>query len=401
MAAVAMKNPLAACVAGLWFFGSPAMAQLRELPSPAGPGSAQPNLVLATDGRVYLSWIEQLSEGQFSLRFAVRNGDGWSAPLVIAEGSNWFVNWADFPSMVALPDGSLAAHWLVRSGSGTYAYDVNVARSFDGGKTWGEPVVPHRDGTKTEHGFVSLLAAQDGALAAVWLDGRETTPDAGEHEHDGGDMTLRYAKMGRDGTLGDEALLDARVCDCCQTSAAMTAEGPVVAYRDRSDQEVRDISIVRLGDGRWSEPRAVFRDGWEISGCPVNGPSIAASGRRVAVAWFTAANDESRVKLAFSEDSGASFAEPIVVDDGRPLGRVETLLLDDGSAMVCWLESQPEGGSIRLRRIRADGTRDAAITVAPSGMARSNGFPQLARVGDQLTIAWTADRVLTATLSVP
>jgi hypothetical protein len=37
--------------------------------------------------------------------------------------------------MVALPDGSLAAHWLVKSGSGTYAYDVNISRSFDGGKT--------------------------------------------------------------------------------------------------------------------------------------------------------------------------------------------------------------------------------------------------------------------------
>ena len=145
----------------------------------------------------------------------------------------------------------------------------------------------------------------------------------------------------------------------------------------------------------------MFKDGWEISGCPVNGPSIAASGRRLAVAWFTAANDVSRVKLAFSDDAGASFAEPVVVDDGKPLGRVETLLLDDGSALVCWLESKPEGGEIRLRRIRRDGTREPAITVAPSGTARSNGFPQLARAGGQLILAWTADRVMTATIALP
>jgi hypothetical protein len=396
-----MKSWLMGAFAAVALFTGSAYPQIRELPSPAGPGSGQPNLTVAANGRAFLSWIEALGEGRFALRFSVRDAAGWSEPHVIAEGSNWFVNWADFPSMLALPDGSLAAHWLVRSGPGSYAYDVNIARSFDGGKTWGKPIVPHRDGTPTEHGFVSMFAAPSGGLAAVWLDGRETKPEADDHDQGGGDMTLRYATMGREGTLGEEAALDTRVCDCCQTSAAMTTEGPVVVYRDRSDRELRDISISRLQGGRWSEPRTVFKDGWEISGCPVNGPSIAASGRRLAVTWFTAADDVERVKLAFSDDAGASFGEPIVVDDGKPLGRVETLLLDDGSALVCWLEWLPEGGEIRMRRIRANGTRDPAITVAPSGTARSNGFPQLARAGDQLILAWTADRVLTATMTLP
>ncbi len=396
-----MKYWFLGALAGVALYAGPACPQVRDLPSPAGPGSGQPNLTVAADGRVYLSWIERPDDSRSALRFSVKVADGWTAPRVIAEGSNWFINWADFPSLLALPDGSLAAHWLVRSGSGSYAYDVNIARSFDGGKTWRKPLVPHRDGTRTEHGFVSLFAAPDGALAAVWLDGRETTPDAAENEIGGGDMTLRYATMARDGALGNEAVLDTRVCDCCQTSAAMTAEGPVVVYRDRSEGELRDISIARLRNGEWSEPRTVFNDGWEISGCPVNGPSIAASGRRLAVAWFTGANDLSRVKLAFSDDAGASFAEPVVVDDGKPLGRVETLLLDDGSALVCWLESTAEGGEIRLRRIRPDGTREPAITVTPSGTARSNGFPQLARAGDQLILAWTADRVMTATIALP
>jgi hypothetical protein len=398
---------------GCWLWPVLAQAQVRELASPAGPGSAQPNLAVSPTGCVYLSWIERLEAGRFSLRFSTLEKDKWSAPRVIAEGANWFVNWADFPSMVALPDGSLAAHWLVKSGAGTFEYDVTIARSFDGGKTWGKPFVPHRDGVKAEHGFVSLFAAQDGNLAAVWLDGREMKSDAptaqaahGGHGH--GDMTLRYVKIKRDGALADEAVLDARVCECCQTSAAMTAAGPVVVYRDRSNaaQEIRDISLVRWQDGKWSAPRPVFADNWELNGCPVNGPAIAAKERKVAVAWYTGAGNQPRVKLAFSDDAGASFGEPIAVDDGAPMGRVDVMLLDDDSALVCWLEKLEGGGAVRLRRIQPNGKgpngqREAAITVAPSGTARSNGFPQMARTGNQLTFAWTGPRVMTAVLTLP
>ena len=367
-----------------------AAAQVRELPTPALEGSIGPNLSVAPDGRVLLSWIDRLGNGRHALRFSVKQGDGWSAPRVIAEGADWFVNWADFPSIVALPDGSLAAHWLVKSAAATYAYDVRIARSTDGGTHWSAPIVPHRDGTPTEHGFVSLFPARDGRLAAAWLDGRE-----------GGTMTLRYAAVGPDGAMQDEALLDARVCDCCQTSAAVTAKGPLVVYRDRSGQEVRDIAVVGLRAGRWSEPRGLPADGWEIQGCPVNGPAVAASGGRVAVAWFTAANDAPRVRLAFSNDAGTSFGAAVRVDDGNPLGRVDVALLDDGSAVVSWVESSPEGGSLRVRRIPADGEPGAAAIVLPAGAKLGNGFPQMARSRDALVFAWTAGLVKTAVMAVP
>jgi hypothetical protein len=396
-----MQQLLALAVMTWLLSTPPALAQVRELPSPAATGSLAPNLFAAADGRVFLSWIDRLGAGRHALRFSVQEGDGWSTPLVIAEGANWFVNWADFPSLIALPDGSLAAHWLVKSGSGTYAYDVNVARSIDGGRTWSGPLVPHRDGTQTEHGFVSLFAVGDGVLQAVWLDGRETTPGADEHDHGGGSMTLRHAAIGRDGALNRETLLDPRVCDCCQTGAALTAEGPVVVYRDRSDRETRDIAIVRLREGRWTEPHPVAADHWEIHGCPVNGPAVAAAGRRVAVAWFTAADDTPRVKLAFSQDSGAGFDAPVIIDDGNPLGRVDAELMDDGSALVSWLESSAAGPLLRLRRVRADGRREESITVLPAGAGLTNGFPRMVRVEDMLVFAWTSDGVRTAVMPVP
>jgi len=376
------------------------LAEAREIPSPAGPGSAQPYLTAAPDGRLYLSWLEPLGASGTRLRFATRGAAGWSAPRTIAEGTDWFVNWADFPSMTVLPDGSLAAHWLVKSGDGAYAYDVHVARSFDGGATWGAPRVPHRDGTATEHGFVSLFPAGDGLLGAAWLDGRETGGGGGHEGHGaGGAMTLRYAAIGRDGATRAEALLDARVCDCCQTAAAVTSEGPVLVFRDRSPAEVRDIAIVRMQGGAWSEPRAVADDGWKIHGCPVNGPSVAADGRRVAVAWFTLANGQPHVKLAFSADAGASFGPAVVVDDGDPLGRVDTLLLDDGSALVSWLEQAGDANRLRVRRVRADGSLAPVVTVDAAARVRGNAFPQIARAGHAVMIAWTDDRVRTAALA--
>ncbi len=380
-------------------FGLSLMAQVRELPSPASASSGQPNLTVAANGRVYLSWIDRLDGGRVALRFATREKEGWSTPRTIAEGANWFVNWADFPSMSVLPDGSMAAHWLAKSGAGTYAYNVNLARSFDGGKTWSQPMIPHRDGTQTEHGFVSLLPSGKDAFTAIWLDGREMAGASDSHnaDHGHGAMTLRAAQVRRNNMLENEARLDAKVCECCQTSAAMTSLGPVVVYRDRSDQELRDISIVRLVNGNWTEPKSVFEDGWKINGCPVNGPAVAADGKRVAVAWFTGANNKSQVKLAFSNDAGATFDAPLAIDDGNPVGRVDVLLLPNGSAVVCWLEKVSTAGEIRIKHVKPDGTRGDAITIAATNTARSSGFPQMVRAGDSLIFAWTNNRVLTAT----
>jgi hypothetical protein len=361
------------------------LAALDTLPSPAGV-AAEPNLFAARDGRVHMSWLER-GDGRFvTLRFATLDDGRWSEPVSIASGSDFFVNWADFPSIVELPDGRLAAHWLQRSGTGTYHYDIRLAQSDDGGLTWGEPVTPHRDGVLAEHGFVSLFRWEGDSLAAVWLDGRRFT----SHGHDDpqNEMMLHFTTIAADGGLGVERSLDERVCECCQTAVAMTARGPVVVFRNRDPDEVRDIGIVRRVNGAWTPTALVHADGWHIPACPVNGPSVDAAGERVVVAWFTAPGDTGRVNIAFSDDAGETFAAPVRVDDGDPMGRV-SVILDGDVALVTWMERVDEEAEVRLRRVTRSGVRSEARVVAMSTAARASGFPRMVRAGDQLVFAWT------------
>ncbi|MEE9271589.1 MAG: sialidase family protein [Candidatus Krumholzibacteria bacterium] len=375
---------------------TPLVLSFEEITSPAGPGSGEPNFFVSDDGRLYVSWIETASDG-YTLKFSTREGDRWSEPRTIATGDNWFVNWADFPSVVADADGALSAHWLVKSGDDTYAYDIHIAHSQDGGKSWSDAFKPHTDGTKTEHGFVTMLPWSGDRVLLTWLDGRKFAAAAKSGEGDGdgpggpgAELTLRAALMDREGRLYEERSLDERVCDCCQTSGVRTPNGAVFAYRDRSSNEIRDISIARFYKGEWQEPVTVFEDGWKIAGCPVNGPAVAAQKKRVAVAWFTIANETARVKVAFSKDEGKTFDPPVTVDDGDPLGRVDMVMLDDGSVLVSWMEFGDQGAAdIRIRRIQPDGTSEPSMAVTQTSRERAAGFPQMARTGNKIYLAWT------------
>ena len=353
--------------------------------SPARPGSAEPNLSVAPDGRVFMSWLEPADSGH-AVRFASHDGTKWSDARTIAASRDFFVNWADFPSIEVMDDGRLAAHWLQRHGRGTFTYGVRIAQSLDNGVTWSAPITPHRDSSLTEHGFVAMWR-EKGALGAVWLDGRKFKQ---EGHNTANEMMLVSTTMRPDGSLGPEVRLDERTCDCCQNAAAVTTNGPIVAYRNRSAEEIRDIYVARRVGGKWTAGVPVHNDNWKIAACPVNGPALAARDKRVALAWFTAANDSARVHLAFSDDAGATFTAPVRVDGGTPAGRVDVALLNDGGALVTWVERV--GGdvaAVRARRFARDGKAGTATTIASSSVARASGFPRMAVTGSNVMFAWT------------
>lgn len=347
----------------------------------------EPNLSVDAEGEVLFSWIEYLNTTMNALQFFWIE-DGKPGEIgVVDTGSNWFINWADFPSVVPFGDGkTLAAHWLQMSAPGTYDYDVHLAISKDGGKTWPTEFIPHDDGISAEHGFVSMVPRDKDKMFAVWLDGRNTKT-IGEDGQKGA-MTLHAALFDWEGTILEDYELDSRICDCCQTTAETTDEGIIVAYRDRSESEVRDIFVTRQTAEGWSEPVAVHSDNWLINGCPVNGPQLAVRGDRVALAWFTSADNDPRVNIAFSTDEGKTFSAPIRMNDNTALGRVDVAWINNSEVLLTWMESGDDSG-IQLARVNYSGTIIYKGNLAATDPGRKTGFPKLAVGKKGVFMAWT------------
>jgi len=363
------------------------------MPSPAAINSSLSRVITDSKGRVYLSWVTREDE-LATLSYSKFEGGSWSDPAIISSGDNWFNNWADFPSLLVNAD-NMAAHWLSMSAEGSYDYDIKVAFYSSGNDSWGKGITIHKDGISAEHGFVAMLPMSEGRTFISWLDGRET---AGSGEHVTGSsadpgmpgaMTLRAGIFDSAGATVSEWELDHRVCDCCQTSAAMSAAGPLVVYRDRSEEEIRDIYITRYVNGAWSEPMLIHNDGWEIAGCPVNGPAIAARGEQVAVSWFTAKDDAPLVQLVVSTDSGKSFSVPVLVASQTTNGRVGTTILESGDIAVSWMDTEGPDAKIMLTRFSAEGNLLETTQIANSKASRRSGFPIIDSVGNDVYVTWT------------
>ena len=365
---------------------------VTPLPSPAAPGSGQAQLATTPAGAPVLSWLEPGADGARILKFAVFDGLAWSAARTVASGANWFVNWADMPSVVPITVTRWIAHWLVLKPEQPYAYDIAYSVSNDGGAEWSAPKILNGDGAIAEHGFVTFFPwAQD--IGAIWLDGSAiaalTIDELIASESIVG-MTLQYARIGADGSVRDRGEIDELVCDCCQTDVAVASDGPVIVYRDRTQHEQRDIVVRRVESTGFTAALRLGDDGWIIDGCPVNGPAIAASGSDVGAAWFTAADNAPRVRFARSSDGGVTFSTAVDVASSGAFGQVDVVLLEDARAIVSWWQRGAEGGmNLVSRPVDAMNGLGQLRVIAQSDEPLPVDVPQMQRFADTLVFAWS------------
>lgn len=366
--------------------------QIRMIDNPAGKAARLPRLTTVPGGSVLLSWIETVNDaGQNEhhvLKYALRHEGRWIRTGTVAKGENWFINWADFPSVVAIDSHFWVAHWLVRSPGGrSYDYDIHLSISKDAGLSWQPAIKPHRDGVAAEHGFVSIFPAGEGA-GIIWLDGRDY------QKGDSGKFALRYTKLYRDGTLDAEEVIDADTCTCCWTAAAVSGSGPIIAWRSRRNGQIRDHHVSRMENGKWRKPVPLGRDGWVIDACPVNGPGLIANDNQVVAAWFTAANNQPAVRAALSRDAGRHFSSPFAIDADQPLGRISLAWLDDSTAAIAWLgaiDQTSRQSPLMLRKLSLDGKLHPTFKILDVDPGRATGVPQMVpEANGSLMLAWTA-----------
>lgn len=395
-----MKTPLALALALLTLAAcgrtpeAPAAAngdyRVQAWPLPGSIGSMAPDLSLAPDGRLLLSWINRQPGRRNALQFNTYTREGvWqSQPRTIAVGRSLVANWADVPHVRATPDGALWVQWLQADTQSPSGYDAVLARSRDGGMTWGQMTRVNNDRSGAEHGFAALWPIGNDRLGVAWLDGREQ-PAHGDGTH--GAMQMRANAFDQDLERGEDVVLDPRTCDCCQTDVAVSARGPLLVYRDRGDDEVRDIALLRFEGGAWSAPKPVHADGWKVEACPVNGPAIAASGMAALVGWYSEEGGTPVLRIARSGDAGDTFAAPMLVDQGKAvLGQVD-VALDGRQAWVAWLREDEAGQTLMLARYAPDLSKELQrLEVATlQGRGHATGSPRLVVDDTGASLVWT------------
>ena len=358
---------------------------IQEIPFFYENSNAQPNLV-SSNGSLTLSWISSKEENKASLNYSRYMEGRWIKPQVIASGSDWFINWADFPAHAINQDLIITSH-LKKSASGKYTYDVVLNLQKLSGEKIKEDFLLNTDGVKAEHGFVSIIANNKKGFFITWLDGRNTIEKKLDGDHK--PMTIRFAEITDKGDVIKESELDASTCDCCQTSIAITNDGPIVVYRDRGEKEVRDIYSVKNINGTWEEPNVVHDDGWIINGCPVNGPKVAVNSKDLAIAWFTVSNDNPLVNVSFSKNNGNSFGAPVKVNDHDAIGRVDVSFLNDEEVIVSYMEVDDIGTYLRIKKVSFDGKISEPITISKIDGGRNTGVPQLEIIDSEIFIVWT------------
>ena len=210
------------------------------------------------------------------------------------------------------------------------------------------------------------------------------------HDMSHSSMSLRSGTINENLTLINTQNIDGLVCECCQTDITITDKGPIGVYRDRSEEETRDIYITKLENNVWGKGKPLHLDNWKINGCPVNGPVITGSNNDITVAWYTRAGGRSNIKIAKSTDYGDTFNDPIVLGTDETVGHIS--IVDDaiGNTWLLWQKTGDKGSVVLiLTKIENESNRVMHKVIEEAGKTPRFSFPQITRNNNQIILAYS------------
>jgi hypothetical protein len=173
-----------------------------------------------------------------------------------------------------------------------------------------------------------------------------------------------------------------------------------VAWRKEYGDDVRDVVVARLASGAaaFSAPVRVHADAWVFPACPHTGPSVAVDARgRVHVGWYTGREGRQGLWYARSDDGGRSFGAPAALVTGADVPPSQVALSAIGGEVLMAWDDRPAQRTRRvaLARITEAGElvrMDAVEGRIPALDARSAGALVAWHDSQTVRAAWVHSR---------
>ena len=338
----------------------------------------------APDGRL---WVVTAHDGHVWLRHSDDFGKTLSRPVAVnAEAEAISAEGENRPKIALGPQGEIYVSWthpLPKPWTGF----IRFARSLDGGKHFSAPITVHHDRERITHRFGALVVDAAGNVFVAWIDKRDLAAAKAAGKAYAGAAVYYAWSTDRGKHFEPERKLADHSCECCRIAVAPTPDGGIgVFWRSVFGDNIRDHShaVVHYGQPAPTVRRATFT-GWQIAGCPHQGPGLAvtADGHADGV-WFSAKDGKPTIwygtldpghepkHLQKMAGSGAAHADVAVA------GKI---------VWVVWNQFAPEGTDL-VGRVSHDG---GASFGKPQILATAHGAagsPQLLRFRDRTYVAW-------------
>ncbi|MGC4043784.1 MAG: sialidase family protein [Armatimonas sp.] len=249
----------------------------------------------------------------------------------------WVFGSGESGPALALGSKGLCAAWhQARAGGGS---EVVVSWS-DTGVQWSKPV-PLADKSGVWHGYVSLASAPDGSIYAVWLDGRDKPTNSMDiylaRSTDGGKSFGKNMRVARCASIA-----------CRPAIAITPDGAIHVAWRGVDESNQRDVYLATSRDSgeSFSASTALASDGWKVADSPRSGPALAASAEGLHVSWYSEGKGgkDAGIRWTVSADSAKTFAPVTLVSQGILDANHPTLSVNATGRVHLTFQGRPNGG---------------------------------------------------------